>query len=190
MRERPLELSEGDSQRNVFHDSRKKEETRQGMALNGHLETNRREENGGRENDSMQRRTGEETLSSTNTALGKKVKKSTRKDKRRFYDNLATEADKAAGKKDLMALYQISKSLSGKRSTQVKPIKDSQGNPITKEDRPVEHWAGHFIGLLNRPPPATHPEIQTTARTKLQVDTNPPTKAEVLNANKLLEAGK
>nr|CAH8822974.1 unnamed protein product [Trichobilharzia regenti] len=59
MRGRTLEVSEGDSQRNVFNGSRKKEETRQGMALNGHLEINRREENGERENDSMQGRTGE-----------------------------------------------------------------------------------------------------------------------------------
>ncbi|VDQ02735.1 unnamed protein product [Trichobilharzia regenti] len=43
---------------------------------------------------------------------------------------------------------------------------------------------------MNRPSPATRPEIPTTARTQLQVDTNPPTTAEVLNAIKLLKAGK
>nr|CAH8843517.1 unnamed protein product [Trichobilharzia regenti] len=131
-----------------------------------------------------------ETLSSTYKALDKEVKKSARKDKRRFYDNLATEAEKAAGKRDLRTLYQITKSLSGKRSTQAKPIKDSQGNPITKEEKQIKQWADHFKGLLNRPSPATRPEIPTTARTQLQVDTNPPTRAEVLNAIKLLKAGK
>ena len=131
-----------------------------------------------------------ETLSSIYTAMHKEVKKSARRDKRQFYDNLATEGEKAAGKRDLRTLYQITKSLSGKRSTQVKPIKDSQGNPITKEERQIKQWADHFKGLLNRPPPATRPEIPTTARTQLKVDTYPPTKAEVLNAVKLLKAGK
>uniref|UniRef100_A0AA85ILE8 Reverse transcriptase domain-containing protein n=1 Tax=Trichobilharzia regenti TaxID=157069 RepID=A0AA85ILE8_TRIRE len=131
-----------------------------------------------------------ETMSSTYKALDKEVKKSARKDKRRFYDNLATEAEKAAGKRDLRTLYQITKSLSGKRPTQAKPIKDSQGNPITKEEKQIKQWADHFKGLLNRPSPATRPEIPTTARTQLQVDTNPPTRAEVLNAIKLLKAGK
>ncbi|VDQ00091.1 unnamed protein product [Trichobilharzia regenti] len=56
---RTLELSEVDFQRNVLNGFRKKEETRPGMALNGHLEANRGEKNGERENDSMQRRTRE-----------------------------------------------------------------------------------------------------------------------------------
>nr|CAH8838906.1 unnamed protein product [Trichobilharzia regenti] len=129
-----------------------------------------------------------ETLSSTYKALDKEVKNSARKDKRRFYDNLATEAEKASDKRDLRTLYQITKSLSGKRSTQAKPIKDSQGNPITKEEKQIKQWVDHFKGLLNRPSPATRPEIPTTARTQLQVDTNPPTRAEVLNAIKLLKA--
>nr|CAH8863171.1 unnamed protein product [Trichobilharzia regenti] len=131
-----------------------------------------------------------ETLNSTYTALDKEVKKNARKDKRQFYDNLATEAEKAAGKSDLTTLYQITKSLSGKRSTQAKHIKNRQGNPITKEERQIKESADHVKVLLNRPPPATRPEIPTTARTQLQVNTNPPTRAEVLNAIKTLKAGK
>ncbi|VDP95992.1 unnamed protein product [Trichobilharzia regenti] len=90
---------------------------------------------------------------------------------------------------DVKTPYQISKSLSGKRSAQAKPIKDTQGNQISTEERQIKRWADHFKGLLNRPPPATCPEISTTERTQLQVDTNPTTKAGVLNAIKLLKAG-
>ncbi|VDQ12742.1 unnamed protein product [Trichobilharzia regenti] len=130
-----------------------------------------------------------ETLSLTYTALNKEVNKSARKDKRQFYDNLATESGMAPGKRDLRTLYQITESVSGKRLTQAKPIK---GNPITKEERQIKQWANHLKGLLNRPPPATdhRPEIPTTARKQLQGDTDPRTKAEVLNAIKLLKAGK
>nr|CAH8820473.1 unnamed protein product [Trichobilharzia regenti] len=104
-----------------------------------------------------------ETLSSTYKALVKEVTNNARKDKRRFYDSLTTEAEKAAGKRDLRTLYQITKNLSGKKSTQVKSVKDSQGNPIIKEGREITQWADHFKALLNRPSPATHPETYTSA---------------------------
>ncbi|VDQ09082.1 unnamed protein product [Trichobilharzia regenti] len=87
-------------------------------------------------------------------------------------------------------LYQITEFLSGKKSTQAKPIKDSQRNPITKEEKQIKQWADHFKRLLNRSSPATRPEIPTTARTQLQVDNNPPTRAEVFNVIKPLKAGK
>ena len=78
--------------------------------------------------------------------------------------------------------------LSGERSTQLDPIKDDQGKLITKGERQIKRWADHFNGLLNRPPPATHSEIsKTTIGTELPVDTNPPTKAKVLKAIKLLK---
>ncbi|VDQ02598.1 unnamed protein product [Trichobilharzia regenti] len=52
-----------------------------------------------------------------------------------------------------------------------------------------------MVGSLQRtlePTTTCNPlqKIPTTTRTQLQVDTNPPTKAEVLNAFKLLKAGK
>ncbi|VDQ06758.1 unnamed protein product [Trichobilharzia regenti] len=118
-----------------------------------------------------------ETMSSTYIAVDKEVKKNAKKDKRRFYDNLATKAQEAAGKRDLGTLNQTTKSLSGKRSKQVKTITDSQGNPITKDKGQIKQWVDQFTGLLNRLQPAARPEIPTTARTQLQVDTNPPTRA-------------
>ncbi|VDP99697.1 unnamed protein product [Trichobilharzia regenti] len=51
----------------------------------------------------------------------------------------------------------------------MKPIKDAQGNLISKEKKQIKQWADHFRGLLNRPPPAACPEIPPppTARTEV-----------------------
>ncbi|CAH8601080.1 unnamed protein product [Heterobilharzia americana] len=49
--------------------------------------------------------------------------------------------------------------------------------------------ADHFKKLLNRPAPTLRPEIPP-AVTELQVNINPPTKIEVLNAIKMLKCGK
>ena len=43
--------------------------------------------------------------------MNKKVKNSARKDKRLFYDALATEAEQAAGKRDLSTLYKVTRTL-------------------------------------------------------------------------------
>ncbi|CAH8433660.1 unnamed protein product [Heterobilharzia americana] len=76
----------------------------------------------------------------------------------------------------------------------MKPIKDDDGNLITKEEKQRKQWADHFKKLLNRPPPpppAIRPEIPPCrAGADLPVNTSPPTKVEVLNAIKLLKCGK
>ncbi|VDQ05005.1 unnamed protein product [Trichobilharzia regenti] len=54
------QFSEGDVQGNVHNCSMEKEEKRQGMAVNRHLEADRSEEHGEREDDSMQRWATEE----------------------------------------------------------------------------------------------------------------------------------
>ncbi|VDP99508.1 unnamed protein product [Trichobilharzia regenti] len=45
--------------------------------------------------------------------------------------------------------------------------KDVEGDLITKEEKQTKQCADHFKGLLNRPPPATHPEIPPTERIRL-----------------------
>ena len=123
------------------------------------------------------------------TILNREVKKSARKDKRLFYDALATEAQQAAENRDLSTLYKVTRTLSGKRSAQVRPVKDNAGNPIAKEPDQRRRWAEHFNQLLNRPAPTTVPEIPP-ADCPLTVNTDPPTRAEVLKALAKLKSGK
>ena len=101
---------------------------------------------------------------------------------------LATEAQKAAEKRDLSTLYKVTKTLSNEiYSTNNKPVKDNNGNPISKEQDQRSHWADHFKNLLNRPPPETTPNIPPTEEPPLNVTLEPPTKTEILKALKTLK---
>ena len=64
------------------------------------------------------------------TSMNKEMKKSARTDKRVFYDTLATEAEQAAGKRDLSTLCKITRTLSTTKSKQNIPVKDSEGHII------------------------------------------------------------
>ncbi|CAH8536319.1 unnamed protein product [Heterobilharzia americana] len=63
----------------------------------------------------------EEELSTTYKTLDKEVKKSAQKDKRHFYDTLASEAEQAAGRRDrdLTTLHQITRLLSGREEINI-----------------------------------------------------------------------
>ncbi|VDQ07317.1 unnamed protein product [Trichobilharzia regenti] len=102
---------------------------------------------------------------------------------------MAIEAEQAAGKGDLATLYQTTRHLSGKSQTQIKPLKDDNEKSTTKEVEQRKYWAEYFKRLLNRPPPTTRPTIPIT-EAELPVNIDPPTKSEVLNAIKMLKAGK
>ncbi|CAH8435651.1 unnamed protein product [Heterobilharzia americana] len=164
---------------------RKKKQDKEWISMDTWKLIEEGEEDGEAEDDSVE--CSSETLHWT--------KKCAWKDKKHFYDTLASEAEQAAGRRDrdLTTLYQITRLLSGKRSTQVKPMASSEGNLVTKEEKQRRRWPDHFKKLLNRPPPpllpATRPETPP-ATAYLPVNTSPPTKVEVLNAIKLLKSGK
>ena len=87
--------------------------------------------------------------------------------------------------RDLATLYQTIRFLSGRRSTQNKPVKNGSGKSITKEVEQSKHWAEHFKRLLNRPSPTVCPTTPPV-KAELPVDTSRPTKAEVLKVIKTL----
>ncbi|VDQ16454.1 unnamed protein product [Trichobilharzia regenti] len=76
--------------------------------------------------------------------------------------------------------------VSGKSSTQIKPVKDDNGKSITNQVEQRKHWAEHFKRLLNRPPSTT----RSTTEAELPVNNDPSTKSEVLNAIKMLKPEK
>ncbi|VDQ08032.1 unnamed protein product [Trichobilharzia regenti] len=49
----------------------------------------------------------------------------------------------------------------------MEPIRDGQGNLITKGEKQIKQQANHFKRILNRPPHATRQEIATTVSTEL-----------------------
>nr|KAG5707370.1 hypothetical protein BaRGS_005337 [Batillaria attramentaria] len=112
------------------------------------------------------------------TAADREVKRSIRKDKRDYIDNLASQAEEAARQGNLKDLYQVTKKLAGKFQQTDKPVKNKNGHPLTTTEEQLKRWAEHFRELLNRPIPETPPDIPP-AETELPVNCDKPSKAEI-----------
>nr|KAG5691815.1 hypothetical protein BaRGS_016627 [Batillaria attramentaria] len=123
------------------------------------------------------------------TAADREVKRSTRKDKRDYIDDLANQAEEAAGQGNLKDLYQVTKKLAGKFQQTDKPVKDKNGHPLTTTEEQLKRWAEHFRELLNRPIPETPPDIPP-AETELPINCDKPSKAEIRKAIMTLRNGK
>ena len=119
----------------------------------------------------------------------REVKQSIRKDRRNFVDDLARQAEEAAGKGDLKEVYSITRTLAGVRKTTDRPVRAESGEVLTDQEDQRKRWAEHFRKLLNRPPPIEMPDIES-ADTPLQVNENRPGKAEIKRAIKHLKNGK
>jgi len=119
----------------------------------------------------------------------KQVKKMARKDKRNFIEELTAEAENAAGQRNMKRLYEITRTLSGKNSNPSRPVKDRNGNTVSGEEDQRKRWAEHFKEILNRPPPVAPPDVPPPTEL-LDINTNPPTKSEIIKAIKSLKSGK
>ncbi|VDO62408.1 unnamed protein product [Schistosoma margrebowiei] len=66
------------------------------------------------------------------TKSNKQVKKSIRADERKYVEDLATTSEKAARERNMIHLYDTIKKLAGKYSKPVRPVKGTEGKPITE----------------------------------------------------------
>ncbi|XP_035663420.1 uncharacterized protein LOC118407108 [Branchiostoma floridae] len=111
----------------------------------------------------------------------RKVKKSCRRDKRKWISDKAAEAEEAASKQDMKTLYRITKTLSGKRRQINKPVQDKNGKLLATKEQQMERWRDHFKEILNRTPPPNPPEIEPPIEL-LDIRTGPPSKIEIRKA--------
>ena len=111
------------------------------------------------------------------------VKKSARRDKRAFVEELANEAELAASRGELSTVYKITKQLCGKNSNPSLPVKDKHGNNIATEREQTARWVEQFREVLNRPEPDDPAEIDRSD-VLLDIDTSPPSKEEVMKPSR------
>lgn len=147
------------------------------------------------------RRTKKSLLNNSRTRLEKKeaqqkyteahkaVRRSVRADKRKYADNLAKEAEDAAAKRNMKALYDTTKKLAGKHHRADKPIRDKAGTVLTRTEDQLDRWREHFSELLNRPSPEDLLQI-APPDTLLDLDCSKPSKDEIRKAISLLRNGK
>ncbi|KAI8514548.1 hypothetical protein Bbelb_071390 [Branchiostoma belcheri] len=115
----------------------------------------------------------------------KQVKRSARRDKRAYIEELASEAERAATRGELSTVYRITKTLSNQNSVCSVPIKDKQGKLLTNEKEQAERWAQHFEEVLNRPEPDQ--PADPTPSDDIPINTDPPSHEEVETAIKAMK---
>ena len=83
----------------------------------------------------------------------------------------------------------MTKKLTGKFKQTDKPVNGKNGNPLTTTQEQLKRWAEHFMELLNRPTPASPPDIPST-ETELIISCDQPSKVEIKKAIMTLRSGK
>ncbi|VDO49369.1 unnamed protein product [Schistosoma margrebowiei] len=123
------------------------------------------------------------------TEVNKQVKWSIRTDKRKYVEDLAKTAEKAAREGNMIQLYDITKKLSGNHRKPERPVKSEQGEVITNIEEQQNRWVEHFKELLNRPAPLGSPNIEA-APTDLPINVGPPTIEEISMDIRQIKSGK
>ena len=109
------------------------------------------------------------------------MKNSARKERHTYKEELTTEAETAVHQRNMKRLYEITISLLGKNSNPSRPVKDENRTTISTKEERRARWAEHFEEKLNRFTPSAPPDIPQPSAL-LDVNTNPPSKAEVAKA--------
>ena len=119
----------------------------------------------------------------------KEVKNSARNDKRAYVKGLAAEVESAAARGELSTVYKITKRLCGNYTTHSALVKGKDGSIITTEREQADRWVEYFCEVLNHSQP-DEPADPPPVTDDLNIDTSPPTEAEVRNAIKAMKSGK
>ncbi|XP_059176529.1 uncharacterized protein LOC131956122 [Physella acuta] len=125
----------------------------------------------------------------TQDEVNRMVRKSAKKDKRQYIQEMTEDTETAAGQGNMKRLYEVTRTLSGKNINPNKPVKDKVGNIQTSDAEQRNRWAQHFEELLNHLLSANIPNIPP-ANHPLNVCTDPPTQSDTIRAIKNIQMAK
>ncbi|VDP52872.1 unnamed protein product [Schistosoma margrebowiei] len=94
----------------------------------------------------------------------KQVKRKIRDGKKKYVQELATTAEKAAREGNMKQLHDTTKKLAWKYSKPERPVKDKEGKSITEIQQQRNGWVEYFEELLNWPAPMNPPDIEAAHR--------------------------
>jgi Reverse transcriptase (RNA-dependent DNA polymerase)/Domain of unknown function (DUF6451) len=118
--------------------------------------------------------------------LNKAVKRSARRDKRKYLEDLAGAAQEAATKGHTSQVYQIIDKLSQNQQKNAKAVKDKNGTILVAIEDQLKRWAEYFQENLSHVQDSSE-VLQPRITPELKIDTNPPTKPEIIKALKELK---
>uniref|UniRef100_A0A8D9EGU9 Craniofacial development protein 2 n=1 Tax=Cacopsylla melanoneura TaxID=428564 RepID=A0A8D9EGU9_9HEMI len=120
----------------------------------------------------------------------REVKRSFRNDKRKWAENLAKEAQKAANTGNIKELYNTTKQLANKQFRSKKPIKDKNGNALYNDREQIKRWQEYFKELFEKNSDENLRENETDVPGDARISCDPPTKSEICKAVKEMKNGK
>ena len=120
----------------------------------------------------------------------KDVKKSMKRDKKGWFEELATEAETAASKGNMKAVYDITKTLCKNKLSRIEHVKDKNGTLLTNDSEVKARWKEHFNEVLNRPEPVEPADIDTDEIEILALNVDKPTLKEIKAIITELKTGK
>lgn len=121
--------------------------------------------------------------------LAKEVKRKARADKRKWANDIAEQAQRAADSNNMRETYRLARRISGKRPDADKPVRAVDGSLITTDSEQSERWSTHFEELLNKPPVAV-PQSPTEPIAQRIFNVSSPTSSEIKSAIKQLKNNK
>lgn len=124
-------------------------------------------------------------------AVAKAVKRSARNDKRKFFENLASEAEVAAGANNMRELHLLIGRLSNQNINRNHAIKDADGQLLTNTDEQTRRWKQHFesISIITEENHADNLSFIDTS-TNITILEDCPNVEEILNAITKLKRNK
>ena len=125
----------------------------------------------------------------------REVKTSIRSDKRKWMDDIAKEAEDAAGNQHMRTLYRLTKTLCNERPRRSVAVLDKDGNVLSSKEEIQARWTEHFKEILNREEPVNPIFMDEEngfefADMVEEITTNEPTLGEVKAAIGRLKNGK
>ena len=101
--------------------------------------------------DNCKTRASKQTTADNYSKKNQEVKKRAKKDRRDLIEKMAKEAEEAAGKRNMKALYDITRKLAGKYHRTSRPVKSKTGETLKTIEEQMQRWVEHFKELLNQP---------------------------------------
>ncbi|CAG4967151.1 unnamed protein product [Colias eurytheme] len=115
--------------------------------------------------------------------LRRSIYRSTRRDRRNWANGIAEQAQTAADTGNLRDLYNATKTLSGKRGSRKRALRDKEGRLITTSERQLARWQEYFKEVFHIPSTDHQDTPCTTAAPHLlDIDTSTPSSDEVRKA--------
>jgi hypothetical protein len=113
-----------------------------------------------------------------------------RNDQRKWIDEQAWRAERAAARGDEKELYSITKMLSKKGFNRNRPIRNKEDKLLTTPEEQVSRWKEHFSEVLNRDSGLERKKQSNLVDKDPNIDLHPPSRAEIKIALKQMKSGK